>query len=336
MAGLHIVKKPMSGFDRYYVYAWRGGGPCIHIQDGSYPTITPEILQEQQKAKAKRYDKTKDGFEMIIQGYSSSPEFNKLGERTKKEYRRWLNRASERFGNLPLHLFESRKMRGEIIEWKNLWESQPRSADSAALIMSMLLGWAVENGYLQVNVAAKIKNIHNVRRADKIWEDKHWEQIAAAKLPKHLMDCLFVAKWTGLRLGDLVSVGWEHIGPKAIVLTTHKRKGRAVIPILPELRAWLDQMPEEEQKGTLLKNSRGYSWTESGLDSSFRKKRPKGFNRKIHDLRGTFCTMLIVKGLTDEQVGMIMGWTAKRIAEIRARYVDEERVITSLLDKLAG
>jgi len=56
----------------------------------------------------------------------------------------------------------------------------------------------------------------------------------------------------------------------------------------------------------------------------------------MHDLRGTYATWLAIKGLTDEQIARIIGWTAKRVSEIRARYVDEARVVVSLVERLSA
>lgn len=206
-------------------------------------------------------------------------------------------------------------------------------------MMATLLGWAMENGMVSVNVAARIRQLHHVNKADLVWEPRHWQSIAAhwakekLNLP-HLKDALDLARMTGLRLGDLVRLDWSDVGEKAIVLTTRKRGGRAVIPILPELRSHLDA--REHRTGTVLRNSRKKAWTESGLGSVFQKAKPEGFDRTIHDLRGTYVTFLAMKGLTDEEIARIVGWTAKRVSEIRARYVDEARVIVSLVDRLTA
>jgi integrase len=141
---------------------------------------------------------------------------------------------------------------------------------------------------------------------------------------------------TGLRLGDLVALPIEAVGPKAIVLVTRKRKGRAVIPILPALRRHLDRLIGDRKTGPVLLNSRKKPWTESGLGCVFQKAKPKGFNRTMHDLRGTYVTWLAIKGLTDEEIARIVGWTANRVSEIRARYVDEARVVVSLVERLSA
>lgn len=336
MAGLHIVRKPLKMGDRYYVYAWRGG-PCIHTEDDRAPVITPEILALQQEMKGKRYGESRNGFERVLTAFRDSPEYAMLAPRTKVDYKLWLTRISERFGNCPIGVFNDRLMRGDIIEWRNTWASQPRTADKAVTILGTVLSWALDHAMIEINVAAGIRQLNNTAgRADLIWEDKHWAAYQGTKPPEHLMTALRMASWTGLRLGDLVTVTWDCVRTNAIILITRKRQGRAVIPILAPMRAWIEATPQAERTGTLLKNSKGKSWTESGLGSVFQKYKPEGFERRIHDIRGTFCTMLILKGLTDSETAMIMGWTSTRVAEIRALYVDEERVILSLSERLSA
>jgi len=352
---LHVVEKRLKGGSRWYVYAWRGG-PCIHQADGARPVITPDILGAQIRAKTERVGYRAPDIDSLINEYEVSPDFTDRAKSTRKDYRLWLTRISERFGSTPVEAFEDRRMRGDVIAWRNNWAGQPRTADKAAVMLSTLLNWAVENGRISINVAAGIKQLHDVNKADHVWEDRHWKAMRATNekrepiCPAHVMDALVLASLTGLRLGDLVSLDWSHVGEQAIILVTNKRKGRAVIPIVPELRAHLDKLRESaaaqdalRKPGhttpictTVLRNSRGQSWTESGLGGVFQKAKPGGFDRTIHDLRGTYATWLAIKGLTDEQIARIIGWTAKRVGAIRARYVDEARVIVSLVERLSA
>lgn len=332
MHKLHIVAKRRKQGLRWYVYAWRGG-PQIHVQDVEPPVIDPALLDKAAKARqslAGSRERTLDG---VIDDYRSSPEYNRLRDSTKRDYRLWLDRVSERFGPCPLAVFEDRRMRKDIVTWRNGWAGKPRTADKAAVMISTLLSWAIEQGELSVNVAAKIPMLHKADKSDEIWERPQMR--AFARAPKHLRNALLLAGLTGLRLGDLVALDWRQVGDKAIIFErTSKRGGRAVIPVLPETRTLLDRLGKRE--GPVLKNTRDKGWTASGLETIFQRAKPKGFDRTIHDLRGTFATRLIMAGLTDEQAAMILGWTAKRIAAIRARYVNEERVIISLAERLSA
>jgi integrase len=298
------------------------------------PVITPAIIAEALKARGPRA--AVDTLDHILNLYRSSPEFERLADSTKRDYRLWLDRISAKFGTAPIAVFEDQRMRREIIEWRNEWADKPRTADKASVTMATVLGWAQEQGIISVNIAARIRQLHSVNKADQVWTDSHWKAIRAVKdYPAHLDRALRLASLTGLRLGDLVHLTWQDVGEKAIILTTRKRKGRAIIPILPDLRKLLDEIGPQKT-GEVLRNSRGKPWTESGLGSVFQKTKPEGFDRTIHDLRGTYATWLAMRGLTDEEIARIIGWTAKRIGEIRARYVDEARVLVSLVDRLTG
>lgn len=337
MTGLHVVKKRTKGGLRWHVYAYRGG-PNILTVDGARPTITPALLEK--AFSAKRQGAPVGTVSWLAAEYRADGDFTDLAPDTQRDYRKSLDRIEEEYGACSLEVFEDRRMRGEIIKWRDRWRSQPRTADKLTVMLGTLLGWGLLRGYVAINVAVGIPQIHSADRSDLIWEERHWTAMRAVDdegepiCPPQLMDALTVASLTGLRLGDLVLLDWSHVGENAIVLVTKKRKGRAVIPILPELRAWMDDRRKSE--GPVLVNSRGKAWTTSGLGSVFQKVKPGGFDRTIHDLRGTFVTFLAVKGLTDEQIARVVGWTAKRVAEVRARYVDEARVVVELTKKLSA
>lgn len=331
-SGLHVVKKRLaSGIQRWNVYAWRGG-PCIHRQDGSRPVITHEILAKAIEARSSSRRTPSDSFDAIIAAYRSSPEFERLAPSTRRDYNRTLDRISDHFGAAHIEAFEDRRMRREIIEWRDQWRAQPRTADKATVTIATVLGWAVNNALLTVNVAAGIPHLHSADKSDQVWEPRHWEAMAEAS--DQLLRALRLASMTGLRLGDLVRLDWSQVGDKAIILTTRKRKGRAVIPVFPELSAFLDGIGRGE--GAVLRNSRGSAWTESGLGTVFQRSKPDGFDRTMHDLRGTYVTWLATKGLSDDEIARVVGWTSQRIAGVRARYVDEARVIVSLVERLSA
>lgn len=337
MTGLHVVKKSTKAGVRWYVYAYRGG-PCIHQCDGARPTITPAMLEK--AFDAKRQGAPAGTISWLAAEYRASGEFTELADDTKRDYRKSLDRIEEEYGAASLAVFEDRRMRGVIIKWRDQWRSQPRTADKLTVMLGTLLGWGMIRGHVAINIVTGIPQIHKADRSDLVWEAHHWTAVKALDdkgepvCPPQLMDALTLASMTGLRLGDLVRLDWTHVFPDAIILVTKKRKGRAVIPILPELRAWLDARSNKE--GPVLVNSRKKGWTESGLGSVFQKSKPAGFDRTMHDLRGTFVTWLAVKGLTDEEIARIVGWTAKRVGEVRARYVDEARVVVEISKRLSA
>jgi hypothetical protein len=70
-----------------------------------------------------------DRFSAIIAAYRASPEFERLADSTRRDYHRILDRIDGQFGAAPIAAFEDRRMRREIIEWRDQWRGQPRTAD---------------------------------------------------------------------------------------------------------------------------------------------------------------------------------------------------------------
>ncbi|MXO72901.1 tyrosine-type recombinase/integrase [Alteraurantiacibacter buctensis] len=316
--GLHIVPKRLaSGETRWHVYAWRNGPP-IYTQDGKKPAITPELLALAYAEKRQRGPS--DRFDNVIDAYRASPEFAAKADTTKREYRLRLDQISDRFGKVPIRFFNGHEIRREIVAWRNEMADTPRAADRCVGMLSTVLNWAMDNADIFENRAAGIGHLHQTNRADKVWEERHWQ--AVAKAPPHIHRVLALGSLTGLRLGDLLALTWEMVGRDYIALTTAKTGGEAVIPLYPELRKALGK----RGKGVILRNLAGEPWTTDGFQSSWRNHRPAGFDRHFHDLRGTFITRLAVAGFNDGEIANVIGWTAKRVAAIRAKYVDRVRV----------
>lgn len=181
------------------------------------------------------------------------------------------------------------------------------------------------------NPALGIRKLHKVNRADLIWEERHWK--AVEDCPGHIKRVLTLASLTGLRVSDLLRVRWEDVEEDCIVLSTGKSRGQteAVIPLHAELQRFLTG----PGTGVILRNSRGEPWTPDGWQSSWRKAQPEGFDRHLHDIRGTFATRLMIAGFTDGQIAVVLGWGAERVAAIRARYVDRSRVARALARQMA-
>lgn len=320
-----VRKKLANGNDRWFVYAYRGG-PRIHSQDGRKPVVTPDLLDAAYAAR--RVRGSPDGFDRIINLYRDSPDFAKLKPNTQRDYRIWLDRISQKWGMAPARLFNAPDARATLVAWRDSMAATPRAADRAIGTLATVLGWAYDRGLVSQNAAKGIKHLHKTNRADLIWEPRHWEQ--TAKVPQHIKRVLVLASLTGLRQGDLLNLQWEQIRPNYIATTTAKTGGEAVIPMHTELaRALMGP-----GRGHVLRNSRAQPWTSSGFQSSWRKAMPEGFDRKFHDLRGTFVTRLVIAGFTDSEIADVIGWTAERVASIRARYVDRARVAKARADRL--
>lgn len=323
-SGLHIVRRRLAGGDRWYVYAYRGG-PLVLQQDGPRPEVTPDLLSKAVSAKPVRHGE--GTLAEILAQYRASPQFDAKAPATQREYRSRLDQIEAQFGRVPIRLIP--KIRGEVIKWRDSMAHTPRAADRCVGMLQTVLTWAEDREMIERNPLAKIGKLHRVNRADLIWEPQHWK--AVEQCPGYIRRVLTLGSLTGLRIGDLLRLAWEDLQPGYIALRTRKTGGEAIIPLYPELARFFTG----PGKGIVLRNVWGKPWTVDGWQTSWRKAQPKGFDRHVHDLRGTFATRLMVAGFSDTEIAMVMGWRAERIAAIRMRYVDRGRVARALAERFA-
>jgi integrase len=196
-------------------------------------------------------------------------------------------------------------------------------------MMQTVLTWAEDRELIDRNPLARIGKLHHVNRADLIWEERHWQAIA--DVPPYVRRVLVLASLTGLRIGDLLRLRWENLQPGYIAISTRKTGGEAIIPLHPELARFMTG----PGIGEVLRNNTGEPWTLEAWKSAWGRAKPAGFDRKGHDLRGTFATRMMIAGFSDTEIAMVMGWRAERIAAIRMRYVDRSRIARALAERFS-
>jgi integrase len=352
-AGLHIVRKRRPGKSMlWYVYAWRGG-PLIQRSEGGRPKVTAALTDLAAEARKVDRQPRGDTIAKLIGDYRAptTPEWAKLAASTRANYATWLERIREEFGDAPVSAFDDRKMRGDILAWRDKWMAQPRSADAAIQVMSALLSWGIDRGRLEKNIAKGITQLYDADRSEIIWEPADFEAFEKAASVE-VWEGVQLAALTGLRRGDLVNLPWTAVGEHAIVWRTAKSRGKnlATVPLLPETKILLAQIkarhaayweatrPDRRKPlpATVLSSSYWRPWTAMGFGSRFNDaKADAGIKKHLHDLRGTFVTRCCIAGLTDEEIADIVGWDTKDIASIRARYADQSRVVIAIGERLA-
>jgi integrase len=353
--GPHFVtiRKPGKPV-RHYVYAWRGG-PLVRKQEGGVrPKLTGDLIDEISAARqtAGISGQGAGTFAALIVAYRASPEWNGLAATTQNSWRTWLDRIEKKFGKARLNIFNSRKIRGDILIWRDQWGSQPRSADLAIQVLSRVLSFGVDRGLLEKNQTSGIKQLYDTNRSEIIWTP---EDLAAfhQHASVEVSEAVDLAACTGLRRGDLVEVPWSAVGEHAIIWQTNKSRGRAriVVPLLPETRevlarikarhaAEMEAVRPSRRKPlpeTILSNSWWRPWTAMGFGSRFRDGRDAAkLTVHLHDLRGTFATRCMIAGLTDQEIADILGWNTKDVAMIRVRYVDQARVVVAMAERITA
>lgn len=325
------------------------------------PKLTPEAYALVAEALAGKNCPDPKTLHSIIHDWRSSPHWKGLADSTRRVWGGHLDLIEKRWGDKPITVWNDHRMVGKVVNWRDERASTPRTADIGVTVLRELLKFGHLKGRISINVAERIPKLYEGGdRAEIIWTEDDIERfrLAAIELEKqHVYDGLRLAALTGLRRADLVSLTWDHLGDVAIVKTALKKsrgkRYKATIPItdpLEKLLAELRSRPRKDGVNTVLVNGSGRAWTGDGFGGSFNTVRdaakivhvtegddgkPVGRRKHLHDVRGTFCTMLMTEcALTDEEAASIMGWSPKSVAKIRNTYVDSAAVVVSLAERM--
>jgi integrase len=297
----------------------------------------------------------------IIHDWRCSPEWKGLADSTRRVWGGHLDLIEKRWGDKPISVWDDPRMIGKVMKWRDERAATPRTADIGVTVLRELLKFGRFKGRIKINVADGIPKLYEGGdRAEIVWTEDDMERfrLTAIELQKlHVYDGLRLAALTGLRRSDLVSLTWDHLGDVAIVKTALKKsrgkRYKVTIPITDPLEKLLAELRTRFRKdgvNTVLVNSSGRSWTGDGFGGSFNTVRDKANivhvtegddgnplerRKHLHDVRGTFCTMLMTEcELTDEEAAQIMGWSAQSVAKIRNTYVDNSAVVVSLAERM--
>ena len=355
--GLHFIEKRRPGKESiWYIYAHRGG-PRIYKSVGwKRPTLTTDTLRKLVAAQEELIEQMKgpETLNDIIRDWRfHSPDWRLLADSTKRTWGSNLDQIDLKWGKTPITVWSDARMVGKVVAWRDSRANTPRSADFGVTVLRALLRFARLRSKVTINVAEGIPQLYrNGSRAEIVWTDDDLQKFRDASRElnmAHLDDGLRLAALTGLRRADLVSLTWDDVREDTIEKKAAKvsrgRRRTAIIPRIPELDELLNELrtrPRAAGVNTVLVNSFGKPWSVHGFGGSFGRVRdhasivhvdPESGETKtkhIHDLRGTFCTHLILAGLSDQEAAQIMAWSPDQVAGIRRCYVDQRRVVMAI------
>lgn len=273
----------------------------------------------------------------LIWRYLNSPEFKKLRGRSPLDYRRHLDKAKAKFGELSIRAMASTQISDHIYSWRDeLAESSPRQADYSISVLAAMLSWSVKRGLIDHNRAAGVPDVYHADRRDKVWsEEQEAALLAVACAP--MGRAVILAIETGLSQEDLLVLPWSAVDGNIIISRRLKNGTPVAIPISPRLKDMLASAPRDRSI-TILTRADGlpYDPKGNGFRASFRAERDAAgiVERTFHDLRGTFITRRRELGWTAEETALCSGHKVAGEAGAQGHYVDRTRVARANAERL--
>jgi len=241
-------------------------------------------------------------------------------------------------GDLPYALMERR----HITEVRDEIRQTMGARNNVVKSLSAMFAWAVDNDLARMNPCTGIKR-QKSGEGFHTWTIEEVRQFETT-YPKGTKArlALHIALFTGLRRGDLITVGRQHLQNGWIVLRPQKTVNSSNVVVEIPLLSVLEQTIAASPTGdmTWLVNDYGRPFTGDGFGNRFRKWcDAAGLTHcTVHGLRKAGATIAAENGATDDQLMAIFGWTTKqqttlytskanrrRLAQDGMKHIDLER-----------
>jgi integrase len=146
---------------------------------------------------------------------------------------------------------------------------------------------------------------------------------------------LDVLLYTGLRRGDAVRLGRQHVSNGLATIKTEKTGTEVMLPILPALAATLAAGPCGDL--SFIVGESGKPLTKESFGNLFRDAcREASVPGSAHGVRKIAATRAANSGATVAELEAIFGWSGGRMASLYTRSADRRRLAKGAMHKLGG
>ena len=327
-----------------YVHAFvdHGGHPRYYFRRRGYKRAalpgspwSPAFMEAYEKALggapaligADRHDP--GCVDAVVTAYLNSKPFAELAAATQRMRRALLKRFCTEHGDKRLSLMEPR----HVARLLDRLEAHPQGNMLKAL--RGLMAFAIAGRVIDVDPTRGYKPKHAKDTGGfKPWTEEDVAAFEARHLPGFMARlALALLICTGLRRGDVVRLGRQHIRHSVLSLKTSKTGAQVDLPVLPALQVELERAPIGM---TFLTGSRGQPFTPDAFAFWFRRRCLEAGLRGLssHGLRKLAATRLAEHGATPHELMAVFGWSTLREAERYTRAADRKALARGVMRKL--
>jgi integrase len=201
--------------------------------------------------------------------------------------------------------------------------------------MRGLFRWAKDAQHVRTDPTAGVKNPKRKKGPGfKMWTED--EMVAYERrwpIGTRQRVWLDTLAYTGLRRGDVVRLGRQHVRNGIATLKTEKGGVTVTLPILPILRTTLDAGPCGDL--TFIVGERGQPLTKESFGNAFRDAcKAAGVPGSAHGVRKIAATRAAENGATVAELEAIFGWQGGAMASLYTRAADRRRLALEAMHKL--
>jgi integrase len=315
-------------------YVRIGTGPRFRLRA---PYSSPQFLDEYRAAikAADAHEPRKSGagtLRWLWDRYRETAKWASLSPATRRQRENIMRGVLESAGNEPF----ADITRKTIVAGRDRRSATPAMARHFVDTMRGLFEWAVDaeiaslDPTLNVRVAKPRTDGHAVWTDDEVASFR--QRWALGTRERVAFDVLF---YTGLRRGDAVKVGRQHVRDGTITIETEKTGEPVSIRIHPDLAASLTAGPTGDL--AFIVGERGLPMTKESFGNWFRDVCGEAHcPGSAHGLRKALATRLANQGATTFQLEAFFGWRGGGMASLYTRKADRTKLAGMAMDKLSG
>jgi integrase len=269
-------------------------------------------------------------FNALCVRYYRSPDFLGLAPRIQQQRRNVLENFRAAHGNKPLKGLHRHHIK-DILGAK---ANTPEAANHLLKVLRGILAFAVDQNMVATNPAVGVKKYRTHTDGHHSWTDQEIAQFQA-RHPAGTKAGLALALglYTAQRKGDVLRMGWQHVSVDTITVRQEKTKTPLMLPMHPELKAALANVPRTNL--TFLLTEWGKPFDSGGFGNWFRYRCNEAGLRHctFHGLRKAAATRLTNAGCSTDEVRAITGH--RSLAEVAhyTKAADQQRLAQQALAK---
>ena len=331
------LQKHVSRHGRVVWYVRFGRGQRIRIR-GEYGS--PEFMAAYEAAMRGERPSPAGGsrvgtLQWLIDRYRETPAWNSLSLATRRQRENIFLQVIKIAGREPFSAITE----ATIVAARDRRAKTPFQARHFIDTMRGLFAWAKEAQFVRSNPAAGVKYPgKKSREGFPVWtEDEVKAYEARWPLGTRERVWLAVLLYTGLRRGDAVRLGHQHVRDGIATIRTEKSQGsiEVAIPLLAPLLEALQAGPTGDL--AFICGAYGRPLTKESFGNLFRKAcNAAGVRKSAHGVRKIGATRAANNGATVAELEAIFGWTGGNMASLYTRAADRRRLAQEAISKLVN
>ena len=331
---LPYLQRQVTRHRRTVWYVRRGAGPRVRIH-AAYGS--PEFFAEYQAAITElavqgpsRGNVRAGTLEWLIRRYRESSAWESLAPATRDQRENIFRHVERQAGDVPFKAVT----RAKIIEGREKRRATPNQANNFLKSMRGLFSWAVDMEHVAADPTRDVKLLSVKTEGFHVWTDDEVLRFEA-RWPVGTRERLAfdLLLYTGLRRGDAVRLGRQHVKDGVFKIKTEKNGVIVEAPILPPLARSIEAAPTGDL--AFITGERGQPMVKESFGNWFREvSKAAKVPGAAHGLRKAGATRAAENGATTTELKALFGWTDDAMPSHYTKTANRALVATGASSKM--